>query len=87
MLYSSVDNNKIKDLKKLHTKKYRDKKIQFLVEGKHLVLEAYKTNYLKEMLLEENELFPLDVNTSYMTNNVMHYLSELETPSKIKIFI
>ena len=83
MLYSSVDNNKIKDLKKLHTKKYRDKKNQFLVEGKHLVLEAYKTNYLKEMLLEENELFPLDVNTSYMTNNVMHYLSELETPSKI----
>ena len=26
MLYSSVDNNKIKDLKKLQTKKYRDKK-------------------------------------------------------------
>lgn len=83
MLYSSVDNNKIKDLKKLQTKKYRDKKNQFLVEGKHLVLEAYKTNCLKEMLLEENELFPLDVYTNYMTNNVMHYLSSLESPSKI----
>lgn len=83
MLYSSVDNNKIKDLKKLQTKKYRDKKDEFLIEGKHLVLEAYKTNCLKEMLLEENELFPLDIYTNYMTNNVMHYLSELETPSKI----
>jgi len=83
MLYSSVDNNKIKDLKKLQTKKYRDKKNQFLIEGKHLVLEAYKTNCLKELLLEENELFPLDVYTNYMTNNVMHYLSELETPNKI----
>ena len=51
MLYSSVENNKIKDLKKLQTKKYRDKKSEFLVEGRHLVLEAYKTNYLKELLV------------------------------------
>ena len=83
MLYSSIDNNKIKDLKKLHNKKYRDKKGLFLVEGKHLVLEAYKTGYLKEMLLEENELLPLDVMTYYMTNNVKNYLSELETPTNI----
>ncbi|MBE6149844.1 MAG: RNA methyltransferase [Firmicutes bacterium] len=83
MLYSSVDNNKIKDLKKLQTKKYRDKKNMFLIEGKHLVLEAYKTNCLKEILLEENELLPLDVETNYMTNNVMNYLSELETPNNI----
>ena len=83
MLYSSIDNNKIKDLKKLHNKKYRDKKGLFLVEGKHLVLEAYKTGYLKEMLLEENELLPLDVMTYYITNNVKNYLSELETPTNI----
>ena len=38
MLYSSIDNNKIKDLKKLQVKKYRDKKNKFLVEGRHLVL-------------------------------------------------
>ena len=75
VLYSSVDNNKIKDLKKLQTKKYRDKKNLFLVEGRHLVLEAYKTDYLKELFLEENEFLPLDVMTSYMTNNVKNYLS------------
>ena len=83
MLYSSIDNSKIKDLKKLQTKKYRDKKNLFLVEGKHLVLEAYKTGYLKELLLEENELLPLDVLTYYMTNNVKNYLSELECPTNI----
>ena len=83
MLYSSVENNKIKDLKKLQTKKYRDKKNMFLVEGRHLVLEAYKTGYLKEMLLEENELLPLDVMTYYMTNNVKNYLSELTTPTNV----
>lgn len=83
MLYSSIENPKIKDLKKLQTKKYRDKKDLFLVEGRHLTLEAYKTGYLKEMLLDENELFPLDIMTSYMTNNVKNYLSELSTPSNI----
>ena len=83
MLYSSIENPKIKDLKKLQTKKYRDKKELFLVEGRHLTLEAYKTGYLKEMLLDENELFPLDIMTSYMTNNVKNYLSELSTPSNI----
>ena len=83
MLYSSIDNSKIKDLKKLHNKKYRDKKGLFLVEGRHLVLEAYKTGYLKELLLEENEILPLDVLTYYMTNNVKNYLSELETPTNV----
>mgnify|MGYP005777217699 CR=1 FL=1 len=83
MLYSSIDNNKIKELKKLQTKKYRDKKNAFLVEGTHLVLEAYKTGYLKELFLEENELLPLDVMTSYMTNNVKNYLSVLDSPTNI----
>ena len=83
MLYTSVDNNKIKDLKKLQNKKYRDKKSIFLIEGTHLVLEAYKTGYLKEIILEENELLPLDVMTSYMTNNVKNYLSELESPTNV----
>lgn len=83
MLYSSIDNNKIKDINKLKTKKYRDKKGLFLVEGRHLVLEAYKTGLLKELFLEENELLPLDVMTSYMTNNVKNYLSDLDNPSSI----
>ena len=51
MLYTSIENKKIKDLKKLNIKQYRDKTNLFLVEGKHLVLEAYKTGYLKELLL------------------------------------
>lgn len=83
MLYTSIDNKKIKDIKKLNTKKYRDKVGLFLVEGEHLVLEAYKTGYLKELILEENEIFPLDVETNYVTNNVLNYISELDTPQKV----
>lgn len=83
MLYTSIDNKKIKDLKKLNTKKYRDKTGLFLVEGRHLVLEAYKTGYLKELLLEKDELFPLPITTNYMTNNVIHYVTDLESPCTV----
>lgn len=86
MVYTSVENEKIKDIKKLHQKKYRDKTGLFLVEGEHLVLEAYKSGYLKELILEENALFPLDVETIYVSNNVLTYISELESaPTMIGI--
>lgn len=83
MLYSSIDNQKIKDIKKLQVKKYRDKMGLFLVEGEHLVIEAYKTGNLVELLLEENEIFPIDVKTSYVTNNILKYISELDTAPKM----
>ena len=61
MLYSSIENKKIKELKKLHTKKYRDETGLFLVEGTHLIEEAYNKGYLKELLLEEGfEIVPVD---------------------------
>ncbi len=83
MLYTSTDNPKIKDIKKLQQKKYRDKKKQFLVETDHLVLEAYKKGFIDELILEKDTLFPLDVPTSYVTNDVMYYLSDLESPSNV----
>lgn len=83
MLYTSIDNHKIKNIKKLAYKKYRDKFNEFMVEGSHLVLEAYKTGHLKELILEKNELFPLDVETHYVTNDIINYLSTLESPSNI----
>ncbi len=83
MIYSSISNSKIKELKKLNQKKYRDESNLFLVEGEHLILEAYKTGYLKELILEENLDFLLDIETNYASKEVMKYLSELDTPSKM----
>ena len=83
MLYSSIDNKKIKEIKKLNEKKYRDRLGLFIVEGEHLVLEAYKTGSLVELLLEQDVVLPLDVETNYVTNNVLKYISSLETPQKI----
>lgn len=83
MLYSSIENKKIKNIKKLYTKKYRDEYNEFLIEGEHLALEAYKKGILKELILEEGVDFNLDVETSYVTSNVLKYISELSNPSKI----
>lgn len=83
MLYTSTQNKKIKELKKLSMKKYRDQTGLFLVEGRHLVLEAYKTGFLKELLLEQDELFPLPVTTNYLTKEVIHFITEVESPGTV----
>ncbi len=82
MIYTSIDNKKIKEIKKLQTKKYRDEMGLFLVEGEHLVLEAYQSGSLKTLILCNMEL-KLNVETMEVTPNVIKYLSELETPSNI----
>jgi len=83
VIYSSVQNEKIKNIKKLNQKKYRDEENKFLVEGEHLVLEAYKHGYLEELIVLENTDFKLDIKMSIVTNQVLKYITELETPQKI----
>ena len=83
MLYSSIENKKIKNIKKLNTKKYRDEFNEFLIEGEHLVQEAYKNGILKEIILEENTDIDIDIEKSYVTSSVLKYISELDNPSKI----
>ena len=80
MLITSLDNQKIKDIKKLQTKKYREKTNLFLVEGEHLVLEAYKAGCLETLILKDGFEYDLDVNTISVTENVLKYISELDTP-------
>ena len=83
MLYTNRNNDKIKNIKKLNQKKYRDRENLFLVEGEHLVLEAYKCNCIKELILEQDTILPLNVDIMYVTNDIINYISELETPSNI----
>lgn len=83
MLYSSINNEKIKFLKKLNNKKYRDEFDMFLVEGEHLVLEAYKAGCLSELYLLENISLSLDVSTNYISHNVLKYISSLDCPNGI----
>jgi TrmH family RNA methyltransferase len=85
MHYSSVKNEKIKNLKKLNTKKYRDIEGKFLVEGKHLIMEAHKSGYLEEVFISEKEELKLNIPISSASNEVLKYISELETPTMLGI--
>ena len=78
MLYSSIDNKKIKDIKKLYQKKYREENKLFLVEGEHLVEEAYKSGYLESIIIEDGYDFHIEKNNMYVSDKVMNYLSELD---------
>jgi len=80
---TSIDNVKIKELKKLRQKKYRDMSNKFLVEGIHLVEEAHKSNLLEEIYVLENSNINMGVRTIYISNKVMKYLSSLESTSMI----
>lgn len=83
MVYKSTDNNKIKDIKKLNESKYRNENNLFLVEGEHLVLEAYKQGYIKELILLENTEYKLNVPTIYVSDKVLKYISSLDNPQNI----
>lgn len=83
MVYTSVQNPKIKYFKKLHTKKHRDQEGLFLIEGEHLVEEAFKKGFLKEVIVLDSNKYNFDVPKTLVSSNVMKYLSELDSPTEI----
>lgn len=83
MLITSLDNEKIKKYIKLKEKKYRDLYQQFIVEGEHLVIEAYRSGLLEEILIDQDEVTVLDVPITYVTKEILAKLSTLETPTHI----
>ena len=83
MIYTSIENEHIKEIKKLNNKKYRDLNGKFIIEGKHLVEEAIKNNLVEEVLLLEGNNEKYDVKTNYVNGKVMKYITELDNPSKI----
>ncbi|MGE6628941.1 TrmH family RNA methyltransferase [Bacillus sp. NPDC077027] len=84
----SAKNAKIKQWKKLHTKKERAKTGQFLVEGKHLVEEALKmSGTVEELLVTSPEMVPQDVDQEIdiyeLSEEAFSAMTETETPQQI----
>lgn len=81
---NSRANDHIKELYKLQTKKYRDLKKMFLVEGFHLVEMA--KDYLVEVLVTNVESIPSYVNKDIVTlvnKSIIEKLSQTKTPEPI----
>lgn len=83
MTYTSIDNEHIKEIKKLNKKKYRDLSNKFIVEGEHLVLEGIKNNNIDEVLLLEGTSIQYNGKVNYVNEKVLKYITELDNPSKI----
>ena len=84
MLITSLDNDKVKKYIKLKDKKYRDKTGEFIVEGSHLVLEAFKHGLIKELILEKDEVFPIGFdNIVYLPMDIINKISSVETPQTV----
>lgn len=87
MVITSVNNNKIKDINKLKDKKYRDSSNSFLVEGEHLVIEAYREDLIKELIVLDDSDFILDgIPIIKVSSEVMKKLSSMDSyPSVIGV--
>lgn len=84
LLITSLDNEKIKNYMKLKEKKYRDRTGTFLVEGEHLVLEAFRAGLVDELILEMDSVFPLQIDPIiYVPNVILNKLSDVENPSYV----
>ena len=82
-IITSLNNNKIKEYSKLLNKKYRDKTNLFIVEGEHLVKEAYNSNVLQEIICTPKYENYLDIKTTYVTKEIINKLTDTITPQEI----
>lgn len=80
---TSVQNEKIKQVIKLKDKRYRDEEQKFLVEGYHLIEEAYKAQLLDMVFTTADNAPYQDVTTYQVGYEVIEKLSFTKTPQAI----
>lgn len=96
MTINSRQNEIIKDVKKLHQKKFREEKKQFITEGERSVNEALITGSRIITVFVTNEYFVQEKNQilikeikkkisdiKIISNNVMEYIADTRNPSGI----
>ena len=83
----SVNNPYIKDLSKLKEKKYRNLNKRYIIEGYHLVKEAYLKKVLKEVLyineIDIKDFNNTKVNLIKVNKEVINKLSDTTNPQNI----
>ena len=79
---NSTTNFRVLQWIKLKDKNKRNAKKLFIVEGYHLVMEAYMTKRLVEVITTDDKC-EFDVPTYKVSNDVMKKISSLATPHKI----
>ena len=83
MLITSKDNNRIKEVRKLLTRKHSLSKELFLIEGENLIEEAIKNNLLKELYVLEGHNCKYDFPFDFVTLDVMKSISDLKSTPRL----
>jgi len=83
----SAKNPQVKEWKKRLTKKEREKTGTFLVEGFHLVEEAFKAEAIIDIIISEDTELPAwdygDTSITTVTKDIIEQLTDTETPQGI----
>lgn len=84
----SAKNPRVKEWKKLLSKKGRDQSGLYLIEGFHLVEEAFKTDEIVELMVERDIPMPLfpssdEIPVTLISKEISHSISGTETPQGI----
>lgn len=80
---NSLTNPQIRQLHKLHNKKYRDQMRKFLIEGYHLIEEAKEQNSLETVLITKEEDKIDGVKNILVSPEIISKLSQTKTPQQI----
>ena len=79
-IIKSSDNKKFKSLKKLLTKKEREKTKTFLIEGKNIIEEAKKYNKILTYITDD--INKIEDNVLYIDKKLKESLSSLKNPNE-----
>ena len=82
---TSVNNQQIKYYNSLHQKKYREAENKYLIEGAHLVKEAYQVGVLDTVItsnFEQINKYP-GIKYIYVTETIIAKLSTTKTPQDV----
>ncbi len=75
MIISSVNNEKIKEIKKLNMKKYRNENKKYIIEGIKIIEEAYLSNQLFDNIVMCEQLYN---STNINKENITKLLNDNE---------
>lgn len=78
-MITSTSNETIKDYMKLKQKKTRDEKGLYLVEGKHMTMDAIEARCVQEIITTDGS-FRADVPVTLVSDRVMEKLAFTKTP-------
>lgn len=91
VMITSIQNNFIKETRKLLTRKGRHNSQSFLIEGFHLLEEAIKSGWeVDHLIVRENINIPEwceHIQTTYVSDNVFNHISQTETPQGIACIV